>query len=382
MIFKNIKKILVFKLCCFGDLVFITPTINALKHNFPDAKITIISSSWVEKILPYMTDVDEHIIYDPPERENTMKKIKSARYLIKMLKQERFDLAFLGHRTGYFGLILFLAGIKYRFGFDVTKFINYNEHFDQTVYEPLRYLNILKKYKFEINNASPVLVQKKSRNEILGKYNIPKNKFIIGLFPFGGINPGTRMEIKRWGLENYLQLINMISNNLKEISLIVFQGKEKDETINIDLTEYNILGTQYENINLYKFDIDSDLISVCNIFISSDTGPLHIAAAFGVSTLSIFGPSDPRIVSPAQSHIYGNCISPKPAKSRQIHSYIWKEIECSPCYTPEMSIDRRNKKYWKGNSFICYKGTTACIKQISVDEVYAKLSVMIKLLNN
>ena len=114
-----------------------------------------------------------------------------------------------------------------------------------------------------------------------------------------------------------------------------------------------------ENINL-------DLISICKIFVSGDTGPLHIASAFGVNTISLFGPSDPRLVAPVTKNV---------DDSENI--YIWKKPECSPCYTPETAIDMSNSKYWRGNKFICYMGEHVCMKSITVEEVFNAISKII-----
>ena len=113
-------------------------------------------------------------------------------------------------------------------------------------------------------------------------------------------------------------------------------------------------------------EICPELISVCNYFISGDTGPLHIAAAFGVSTLSLFGPSDPRLVAPENSD-----------ESKAKHMYIWSHPECSPCYTPETAINKKHSMYWKGNNFICWTGTNECIKNISIEEVFNELKYML-----
>ena len=61
---KDVKNILIFKLCCFGDIMFLTPTISALKRNFPEAKITFIASSWIANLKNYLKNVDEFIIFN------------------------------------------------------------------------------------------------------------------------------------------------------------------------------------------------------------------------------------------------------------------------------------------------------------------------------
>ena len=61
---KDVKNILIFKLCCFGDIMFLTPTISALNRNIPEAKTTLIASSWIANLGNYLKHVDEVIIFN------------------------------------------------------------------------------------------------------------------------------------------------------------------------------------------------------------------------------------------------------------------------------------------------------------------------------
>ena len=340
--------------------MFLTPTISALKRSFPEARITLIASSWITNLSNYLKHVDEVIIFNDVFEKNFIRKVIGAIKMIRLLKKKKFDLVFMGHRKSIFGLIVKLSGIKYRLGFNETKFLNYTAEFDENIHETKRYLKILDTIGFETNGERMELIQRKSKDEIKKSNKIEKDKFIIGIFPFGGINPGTEMDIKRWGIKNYLQLIKLLSKQYKDSLIIVFEGSLESEKIK----ESNLS----DNVSV---EFEFDFISICNIFVSGDTGPLYIAAGFGVPTFSIFGPSNPELLAPLNfktDNIY--------------HQYIWKKPICSPCYTPVTSVDKSNKKRWKGNSFICYTGTHECIKEISVDEVFNKIKEMVNQLKS
>lgn len=352
----KIKKILIVKFCCFGDVVFLTPAIESLKKNYPNAKLSFLHGPWIKPMIKYIGGIEDNIEFDLKENRNIFIKTIQAIKLIFLLRKKKFDLVFLGHRNSAFGIILFLSGIKHRFGFKNTKFINYSAVFDNNVREVNRYLNILKENGIKIYSEKVKLISK-SKIEVIKRYpHFKEDDFIIGVFPFGGINPGTDMEIKRWGLENYIKLINKISESYNNIKIIIFEGTNKSEKIP--------LFTLPENVT--KEVINLDLISICKIFIGGDTGPLHIADGFGVNTISLFGPSDPRLVAPVSDE-----------SSESTNVYIWKKPECSPCYTTETSIDKSNSKYWKGNKFICYTGKHNCIKDITIDEVFDEFSKLI-----
>jgi ADP-heptose:LPS heptosyltransferase len=357
---KNVKKILVFKLCCIGDIIFLTPTIKALKNNFPGAQITYIHSSWVESLISYLPNIDKSIEFNPPVNKNIIFKLLSAVKLIIKLRKENFDLVFLGHRTNYFGLLLYLSGIKFRFGFGETKFMNCTAKYDGSLHETKRYLNVLQRNGIKVNDESVSLITPKDKNEIKEQNGIEREKFIIGIYPFGGVNPGTDMNIKRWEIDKYYKLIESISNDYPENKIIIFEGKMDGEKLN----KFN------PKKNTLIKDIDIDLISICDVFICGDTGPLHIASAFNISTLSVFGPSDPRLVAPINNN-----------SENVIHKYIWKKPNCSPCYTPSTATDINNPKYWNENNFICYTHTHECIKKIEVKDVYSELKDIILRLN-
>lgn len=354
MRFSKIKKILVFKLCCLGDIIFMTPLIAKLKKNFPDAEIYLIASSWVEKLVPYLKHIDRTIIYNPPVKRGIFSKFAGFIKLIRLLRKQKFDMAYLGHRANIFGLSLKLSGIKYRLGFRGTKFLNYTVKFDENIHETKRYLKVLEEKGIETDPNKPELKKDRDIDEIKKEYNIQANKFIIGIFPFGGINPGTKMDIKRWSYERYIELVKTISRRFQETLILLFEGTEENEKI--EKADSHLRA----NDRIIKINID--LISICDIFISGDTGPLHIAGALNIPTLGIFGPSNPELVNPPG----------------ELHKYIWKKPICSPCYTPATAIDRNNKKYWKGDNFICNVGTHICMKDISAEEIFKELEGMIK----
>jgi ADP-heptose:LPS heptosyltransferase len=352
----EIKKILIFKLCCLGDIIFITPAVLNLKYNFPDAKIYYILSPWLKSLYQYLPCNDGIIEFSPPENKNIFMKFVSAVMLLWKLIKGNFDLVLLGHRTNVFGLILALSGIKYRLGFSKTKYINYPADYNENVHETCRYLDVIKSANLILKFEYPVLLRTRNKNDIKKKYELPLDKKIIGIFPFGGINPGTVMPIKRWRPENYEILAEKLINDSGQIQVIFFNGTENDE---------KIISGEADN-NAIIMNISTDVISVCDLIIAGDTGIIHIASAFGVSTLSLFGPSNPQLVAPRTT-------------PEVKHLYIWKKPACSPCYTPDTAIDKNNSKYWKGNEFICHKGTVECMKNIEVEEVFIKVKEILNL---
>jgi ADP-heptose:LPS heptosyltransferase len=348
--FKDVKKILIVKLCCFGDMVFITPAICALRKKFPCAEITLLYSDWVKDLIPYLPYIDNSINFENPFEKNKIKLFASGFKILRKLRKEKFDLAFLGHTDNRFGLLIKLAGIKYRLGFSETKHLNYTAKFNYNLKESKRYLAVLENNNIADCDDNLVLKPLINKNELKKENGFNENDLVVGVFPFGGINPGTDMNIKRWSLHKYIELAQRVKNKFANAKIIFFEGKLPEESIKKDIkTEFD------KDIKISKIDID--LIFMCDVFISNDTGPLHIASGFGVNTIGIFGPSDPNLVAPEST-------------STVIHKNIWLNIACSPCYTPETARDKNNPKYWRDDKFICYMTDNACMRDISVDTVF------------
>lgn len=329
-----------------------TPVIRALRKNFPDSKITYIANPWVKDLIKFLPEIDNELYFKLSQKENLFSKIVKGFKLIYLLRKQKFDLVFLGHRTNFLGLILRLSGIKYRMGFSETKFMNISSGYDEAFHEANRYLKIFRDNGYNVDSNKIVLKRISEKKELREKLNISENDIVLGVFPFGGINPGTDMDIKRWESVKYNELIKKLNSVYSDIKILVFKGTEKNEMLN------NLSG----NINVIKLKINIESIQLCDLFISGDTGPLHIASAFDICTLAVFGPTDPGQYSTGYLE----------KDSKSVHEIIWHKIECSPCYTPATSINRKNKLYWKNGSFICYKGHHNCIREITVEEVFNK----------
>ncbi|HKZ46203.1 MAG TPA: glycosyltransferase family 9 protein, partial [Thermodesulfobacteriota bacterium] len=115
--------------------------------------------------------------------------------------------------------------------------------------------------------------------------------------------------------------------------VILFGGKDDREicsTVLDDLTGLNLAG----EIDIRK---SIALISRCNLFITNDSGPMHIAAALGIPTVAIFGSTDPKLTRPLGDNV----------------RVIKKNIECSPCFDRE-----------------CRYGHYNCMKMVTVQDVY------------
>ena len=344
---SEIKKILIVKLCCVGDIMFTTPLVRTIKKGFPKAKITYMAGNWAKEVIETNPHLDNILIFDIPfERKSILKKIRDLIKYIILLRKEKFDLAVNCHRSFSSNLFLLLAGCKYRIGFNWKNkglFLSKRIVFDHRKHEVERYLDIAKSIGLNPDNTDlEIGLLEKERNlaeELMNKYN-PERKKAVTVFPGGGINPKTTMLSKRWPAENYALLCDWIIEKYKAIILFV-GGKSDQEIVNKIISLM-----KNDSINLcgkLTYRESAAIIEKTNLFIGGDSGLLYIASAVGTPTISLFGPSNPKLVAPMGEK----------------HIYIWGKTDCSPCYVPETV---HKKEFLKCNDF-------KCMRAISIDKV-------------
>jgi len=123
-------RILVVNVNWLGDVIFSSPVFRALKDAYPNARISCLAVPRVREVLESIPFVDEIIVYDEEGWHwNPLAKLK----LIFELRQKRFDAAFLLHRSLTRALLVYLAGIPRRVGYDAKNRGRFLTH----VVEPL-----------------------------------------------------------------------------------------------------------------------------------------------------------------------------------------------------------------------------------------------------
>jgi heptosyltransferase-2 len=148
------------------------------------------------------------------------------------------------------------------------------------------------------------------------------------------MNPGANYgPAKRWFSKRYAALADRLIAEIK--ADIVLIGSREERTL---AQEIQTLTQHSLTILTGKTDLASvmGLLSRCDLFITNDSGPMHLAAALDTPQIALFGSTDEVATGPFSS------------KARVLH----KHVECSPCLLRECPIDLR------------------CFSRIAVDEVY------------
>jgi ADP-heptose:LPS heptosyltransferase len=289
---SSIKKILVVRQDDrIGNLILITPLLISFKKNFPQAKISFLASEVASELFSGSKSVDELLVL---EKKRYIRNPLAFISNIFKLRKKRFDLTFdcsdenhlsLGH-----GMWIYLSGAKYRIGHKRDRsdlFLNIEvPSVDYTRHATEMHLDLLRFLIPEISEELPFLEVKREEEkyieDYLEKMGVNSDDFLVGI-NLGGTGK------KKWGFENFIELGNRLkSENVKVI--YTWGPQEKNWTKNLNNTE-----VLKEILPLPKL---SALLKRCNLFISSDSGIMHLATAVGTTTLAIFIHSDPQKFGP------------------------------------------------------------------------------------
>ena len=290
------KKILIELPTWLGDSVMTTPAIENLVKHFNDVEITLLGSSISIEALKNHPNVIKTYVLD-----------KKFINLYKVLKDfEKFDVFFSFRNSFRAKFIKFCISSKSKYQFD-KKIYNKDHQVE-------KYNNFINN-SLKINtNAGRLILNTENQSKVR------KNKLL-------GINPGASYgSAKRWYPKEFADVAIGLSN---QYDIIIIGGPgEKD--IAKDIEKYLIKKgvNNYQNLAA-KTTIKGLISQIANLdlFITGDSGPMHLAAALQIPTVAIFGPTEDKVTSQWMN-------------DKSI--IVKKNLECQPCMKRECPLKHHN----------------------------------------
>lgn len=343
------KNILIIKIGAIGDLLMATPAIRALKKANPKASISLLvgksSKASVERnpFLDNLIEVDDRIFY----KGSLSEKLSYLLPLTLKIKRENYDVVLVLHRDWRFNLFAFLCGIPERVGFARDKagaFLTKKVRIEGIKHHIDHYLGVVKligveedgkEMDFVISSEAEVSIDR-----IFNENRLKEDDTKIGILAGGAINVKEEMAIRRWPLEYYADLSRMlVAGGYKVILLGADSDKSAAEAILKDVPDGVVDLTGKTTL-----EETAAVMKRCNVIITHDSGPMHLASTVGVPVISIFGPTNPREKYPLSAGSY----------------FFWKggNVPCAPCYNEGVFPDCKDP---------------ICMKVITVEEVYKKV---------
>jgi heptosyltransferase-2 len=325
------KKILIVRTDRLGDVILSTSVIRNLRLVYPESQIAFMCRPYTKSVLEGNPYLDEVIVYDKYGRH---KSIFSSIKFTLHLRKKRFDWALILHPTNRAHLITFFAGIPFRIGWNrklgflLTYRLPHTKQMGER-HESEYTLDILRELNIPIIDKSLYFPLKKDKKEFIDNLleagDVRKEDMLIV------IHPSASCPSKRWPQEFFSSLIELLK---KEFNLKITIVTSKEE---IAYGE-RIVRAHPDVIDLRgKVDIPSLgwLLHRACLFISNDSGPVHIAASLGTPVISIFGRKD-KGLSPQRWRPLGE-------KSFYLH----KDVGCNFCLAHKCQKD-----------FLCLKAIT------------------------
>jgi len=315
-----------------GDSILALPAIAALHENFPEAEIWICGLDWIKDIFLPLNYVEGVIPLKSPPR------LRALLQDTKRLKKNQFDVGLLLTNSFSSALLFFLAKIPQRWGYD----------------RDFRKLLLTKKVK--INNSILSVHQVMYYTSLLSGLGLPAsprplvltldpavlqhaNDLLVSLgrsfqHPLVVLNPGAFYgSAKRWPASQFAELATMLQEKNQADILIVGSADEfvLAQTIASLMKHPPFILSGKTTVSQL-----AALLLHATLFVSNDSGPMHMANSLGVPVIAIFGPTDPQLTGPYQ----------------QPSVVVKKDIDCWPCRYRECPTDHR------------------CMESISAADVY------------
>jgi heptosyltransferase-2 len=286
------QKILVINLMHIGDLLLVTPILRTLRTTYPEAHIALLADEKLQDLVKYNENINELLLIDKKGYHN---KLGNYLEFVKDIRRQKFDVVINLHANERASFIAACSGGKKIVGYST---FGLGFFFDQVIENR-------KASKHQVHAHFDVLretlgittMDDRGIEMWLDDKAIASAEIIWNMaFPQGcrkviGLNIGASWETKRWRKEHYAQLADEL---LDKGYGVAYYGGPMDveivqETIGLMRNKSHALLTTFTGkMTLLEL---AALLKKCNVLVTNDTGPMHVAVAMNVPLVSMFGPS-------------------------------------------------------------------------------------------
>lgn len=336
------KNILVIDFALMGDMVMDIPFFRTIRRNCPNAKITMVCMQWAEVILGDQGLIDEFIVFNGKDYLASPKSIAKhygdVRKALKQINTKSYDIGIEPKGDLRHTLFMRYTNCKRTISYNYTggEFL-VNESYapkPETKHLIDEKLDLLEMSGFVIDDTDRLPELSLSDNwrrfaEDFKEKEDLRNRFIIG------IHPGASNVNKQY--RYYPDLVKKIDGLIDRNAVYcVFEGPGEEKIVDAVVEKLTSIGRDYRRIKRKVKEYIS-IVSICDVMICNDSAAGHLAAAYGIPTVVIFGPVKAETALP---------------RGRNAIEFVSHEFDCKPCTLP-----------------VCPLGTEECIKSVGIEEV-------------
>lgn len=308
-----------------GDAVMSLPALRALRERFPSARISVVAKPWVADLYARESFATELIRY---RAKTAVEKFLFAR----RLRGRGFDAAILFQNAFEAAAMAFVAGIPNRIGYSrdgrgwlLTRRVAAPKKGEVPRHERFYYLEMLRRAgivdEVPVSDAIRLEGASDARKAGVGRF---REAGIDG--PTIGLSPGAAYgTAKRWLPERFAEAAVLVARiRGGEVALFGAAPERAGcEEISGRIQSDGVKARNFAGeTTLGEF---IEMAAACSVFLTNDSGPMHIASALGVPTVAVFGATDDEATGPTG------------AKARVVR----EAVRCSPCLLRNCPIDHR-----------------------------------------
>ncbi len=307
-----------------GDAVMSLPALRALRRRFPGARITVLARPWVADLYCREPFCDELVHAPRTWRERLS--------LVLKLRSRRFDAAILLPNSFESALVVLLAGIPARVGYNrdgrgalLTDPIPRPAPGEIPRHESFYYLELLRRAGVlpELPECAPIVLDGAEQARRIGRERFQAMGFRGAVV---GVSPGAEnSRAKQWPPERFAETATRLAREL-DAGVALF-GSQKENALARGVAEQvrrngcRVLNLAGET-TLAQF---IEMAAACRVFLTNDSGAMHVASALAVPTVAVFGPTDWVATAPGGP----------------VTAIVREPVECSPCMLRDCPIDHR-----------------------------------------
>lgn len=334
--------LLVIRTSAMGDVALTTPVIKAIREQYPDVEITLITR---QTFSPFFTSIRGLNLFFP-DFGNRHKGIGGLLRLFRDVRSKgQFNYVIDLHdvlRTKFLGLLFRISGVPVKVidkGRSEKRALINGKKKEKLKHSVDRYMDAFAKAGFKLKPSDgPWMVPAEDANANARK--------ISGILPGLniGVAPYAKHELKMWPEENMVALLKLISKN-PDVRFWLFGGAEESERL--DSFQKKVPAS----VNLAgKLKLEQEIALMTNLtfMIAMDSANMHMAALTGTKVISIWGATDPLTG-------FGAWMQPE----EYFISIPVDELTCRPCTV-----------YGKGE---CWRGDHACMEWLTPKMVYDRI---------
>jgi lipopolysaccharide heptosyltransferase I len=322
-------KILIVKLSAIGDVVQTLPALEALKENYPGSEITWVVEEAASGILEDHPLISHLLVSRRKTWFNMLKHPRTAAKglgniigFVRELRSTYYDIAIDFQGLFKSGIVIGLARAGRKIGFDRTRefsFLFLDERlpaYDIEKHALERYLDVVRYLGVKEPSPActlPIASERDTVKQRLEGLKIHGRTLVV-------INPVARWTTKLWPEKNFAELADRLIR--EKNAAVIFTGGHDDRAVNERIRSL-MLEKAFNWAGETTLKELAALAYLSNLFITTDTGPMHLAAAAGARVVALFGPTAPWRTGP-----YGPS-----------HIVVRTGIDCSPCFQRQCDVN-------------------------------------------